>query len=42
MLPKIEAIVEFLEGDGRAGLITDSPNLERAVAGEAGTRIVPS
>ena len=42
MLPKIEAVVEFLESGGRAGLVTDSPNLERAVAGETGTWIVPS
>lgn len=41
MLPKVEAIVEFIEAGGELGLITDPPNLARAVAGEAGTRIVP-
>ncbi len=41
MLPKIEAVVEFLEGGGKAALITDPPNLLRAVAGETGTRVVP-
>lgn len=40
MLPKIKAIVEFLEGGGETALITDPPNLERAVAGETGTWIV--
>jgi carbamate kinase len=41
MLPKIEAVIEFLEAGGKKALITDPPNLLRAVAGEAGTRIVP-
>ena len=40
MLPKIEAIVEFLESGGKAALITDPANLERAVAGTSGTWIV--
>ena len=40
MLPKIQAVVEFLETGGREAVITDPPNLARAVAGEAGTRIV--
>lgn len=41
MLPKIEAVVEFLEGGGKQAIITDPPNLARAVAGETGTRLVP-
>ena len=41
MLPKIEAVVEFVEGGGKMAIITDPPNLARAVAGETGTRIVP-
>ncbi len=40
MLPKIEAIVEFLESGGKAALITDPANLGRAVAGASGTWIV--
>jgi carbamate kinase len=40
MLPKIEAIVEFLEAGGREALVTDPPNLARAIAGETGTRVV--
>ncbi len=41
MGPKIDAIVAFLEGGGREGLVTDPPNIGRALAGETGTRIVP-
>ena len=41
MLPKIQAVVEFLEQGGKMAIITDPPNLARAVAGETGTRIVP-
>ncbi|MDX1741436.1 MAG: carbamate kinase, partial [Rhodothermales bacterium] len=39
MAPKIQAIVQFLEAGGSEGLITNGENLERAVLGEAGTRI---
>ena len=41
MLPKVKAIIEFLEAGGQEALIADPPNLMRAVAGEAGTRMVP-
>lgn len=41
MLPKITAIVEFLQADGRGGVVTRPSDLERAAAGEAGTWIVP-
>jgi carbamate kinase len=41
MLPKIQAVVEFIESGGKTALITDPPNLLRAVAGETGTRVVP-
>lgn len=40
MGPKIQAIIEFLEGGGRAGLITDPPNIGRALAGKTGTFII--
>jgi carbamate kinase len=40
MLPKIQAIVEFLEAGGKEALVTDPENIERALAGETGTRIV--
>ena len=41
MGPKIAAVIEFLAGGGAEGVITDPPHLERALAGSAGTRIVP-
>ena len=40
MGPKIEAGLEFLRGGGRRFVITDIPSLSRALAGEAGTRVV--
>jgi carbamate kinase len=40
MGPKIRALIEFLEGGGGEGLVTNPPNLGRALAGETGTRIV--
>lgn len=40
MAPKMRAVVQFLEAGGKEALITDPANLERAMAGEAGTRIV--
>lgn len=41
MLPKIKAVVQYIESGGQEGLITDPPNLARALRGETGTRIVP-
>lgn len=41
MGPKIRASIEFLEQGGREALITSPENIERALAGETGTRIVP-
>ncbi len=40
MGPKIEAAIDFLEKGGEIVIITNPANLERAVQGEAGTRIV--
>ena len=40
MAPKMRAVVQFLEAGGSEALITDPQNLERAMAGETGTRIV--
>ena len=37
MAPKIEAIVEFLEHGGSHAIVTDPPNLARALAGQTGT-----
>ncbi|MGD8997806.1 MAG: carbamate kinase [Anaerolineae bacterium] len=41
MLPKIEAIVWFLESGGQEAIITSPENITRALKGETGTRIVP-
>jgi carbamate kinase len=41
MGPKVEAAIDFVADCGRPVLITDVETLPRAVAGEAGTRIVP-
>ena len=40
MAPKMRAVVSFLEGGGGSVLITNPESIERAVAGETGTRIV--
>ncbi|MDQ7819638.1 MAG: carbamate kinase [Armatimonadota bacterium] len=41
MGPKIEAAVRFLERGGRQVIITSPEQIPRALAGQAGTRIVP-
>jgi carbamate kinase len=40
MKPKIEAIIQFLEGGGEKAIITSPENLLKAVRGEAGTTII--
>jgi carbamate kinase len=40
MAPKVEACVGYLERGGTEALITNPENVERALAGETGTRIV--
>lgn len=37
MGPKVQSMIEFLAGGGKKGLITDPPNIGRAMAGETGT-----
>lgn len=39
MLPKIQACVKFLKEGGKAALITDPPNIQRALRGDTGTWI---
>ena len=39
MGPKIKAAIQFVDGGGPEALITDCPNVARALAGETGTRI---
>lgn len=41
MLPKVEAIIKFLESGGKKALIVDPPNIGRALKGETGTWVVP-
>lgn len=41
MLPKVQAAINYLEAGGEEALVTDPENIERALAGETGTRIVP-
>jgi len=41
MLPKIQAIIWFLEAGGEEAIITSPENIARALRGETGTRIVP-
>lgn len=41
MEPKVRAIISYLEAGGREALVTDPENIERALAGETGTRVVP-
>ena len=41
MLPKIQAVIAFLEGGGREAIITDPAHLSLAFAGKTGTHVVP-
>jgi carbamate kinase len=41
MEPKVQAIINYLEAGGKEALVTDPDNIERALAGETGTRIIP-
>ncbi|MBI2975531.1 MAG: hypothetical protein HYY33_01115 [Chloroflexi bacterium] len=41
MGPKIQAVIWYLERGGKEALVTNPENIERALAGQTGTRIVP-
>jgi carbamate kinase len=41
MEPKIRAILQYMERGGKEALVTDPANIERALEGKTGTRIVP-
>lgn len=41
MQPKVESIIQYLENDGKMGLITTPWSIARALNGETGTKIVP-
>jgi carbamate kinase len=41
MLPKMKACIAFLEAGGKEAVITDPPNIARALKGQTGTHIIP-
>lgn len=41
MLPKIEALADYVKSTGRMGIITDPEHISDAVEGLSGTRIIP-
>ena len=41
MLPKVQAVLRFLEGGGRRAVITTPELSEKALAGEIGTQVIP-
>ncbi len=41
MLPKIKAIIRFLEAGGKEAIVTNPKSLEKALKGETGTHIYP-
>ena len=41
MLPKVQAFIQFLKDGGKKALITDPPNIQRALNGETGTWVLP-
>ena len=41
MAPKVQAVVNFLEGGGERAIITNPENIQRALAGETGTHVIP-
>ena len=42
MLPKVEAVLQFLEKGGKHAIITNPESLEDAVAGRTGTHVYPN
>jgi carbamate kinase len=42
MGPKVEAVTRFVEAVGGTGIITSLTRLGEALAGTAGTRVVPT
>ncbi len=40
MEPKIKAVINFLENGGKEALITNPPNIRKALKGETGTRFI--
>ena len=42
MGPKVDAVCRFVEATGRTGVITSLDQITAAVAGDAGTVVVPA
>ncbi len=42
MGPKVDAVCRFVESTGRTGVITSLDQITAAVAGDAGTVVVPA
>lgn len=41
MLPKVQAVIRYIEGGGDHAIITDPANIDRALAEETGTHVYP-
>ncbi len=41
MLPKIEAILKYMDAGGKRALITNPENIKNALEGKTGTWVVP-
>lgn len=41
MLPKIQAVIEYIEAGGPRAIITDPPNIVRSLHGQTGTHVLP-
>ena len=41
MLPKVQAVISFLEKGGKKAIITNPESLEDAIAGKTGTHVYP-
>jgi carbamate kinase len=41
MLPKVQAVIKFLENGGKEAIITNPESLEDAIAGKTGTHVYP-
>lgn len=41
MLPKVQACLKYIKNGGKKALVTDPPNIPRALRGETGTWILP-
>ena len=42
MKPKVEATVDFVEAGGDRAIITSAERIDDAIAGDAGTQVIPT